>query len=288
MPSVDVGLMKSLAKKANQIRVLDNVPVFDWVYGCSPTAAGMLIGYYSLHGYIKLTDGKVCPHTNSQWGTTKYPFGECPFIASHKGYAGRSIFGHVDDYWIDVFSESEDPYVTAGRAAHVDDCIADFTRTSVKAWGQPDGGTSIIYGLDKTIDDISGEIFHRRDFAHGVKLFIESKGYTVTTAYNQAIYNSQYNMGFSYADYKNEIDASRPVIIHAGGHTMLGIGYNDDGNNKIFIHDAWDTLEHYMVWGGVYKDLKHNVVTVIQLNGSGPVSINKFRNKLIKPVTQSN
>jgi hypothetical protein len=205
MPSVNIGLMKSLAKKA-AIKTLDKVPAFDWVYGCTPTAAGMLVGYYAIHGYEKLNDGAICPLDNSQWGHTKYPSvlcGECPFIASHKGYAGRSIFGHVDDYWIDLLSGSEDPYVAAGRAAHVDDCIADFTRTSVKAWGESDGGTNIAYGGGgiKLIDHTAGEAFNKRDYAHGIKLFIESKGYTVTTVYNQYITTSASINGFSYADF---------------------------------------------------------------------------------------
>jgi hypothetical protein len=90
-------------------------------------------------------------------------------------------------------------------------------------------------------------------------------------------------MGFRMLIFKIEITAGRPVIIQLEGHTMLGMGYNDDGTNTIFVHNAWDYNEHSMVWGGAYNGMAQEAVTVIQLSGSGQSSINKFRNNLIKP-----
>jgi hypothetical protein len=64
---------------------LSNVPAFDWSYGCSPTSAAMLFGFYDRTGYDHMytgpANGGVCPLDNSLWGDTTYPSvicHECP------------------------------------------------------------------------------------------------------------------------------------------------------------------------------------------------------------------
>ncbi len=85
--------------------LINDVPAFSWCYGCSPTAAGMMMGYYDRHGYPNLytgpANGGVCPLSNdSVWGyNSSTGLGECPFIASHFGIDGRATRGYVDDYW---------------------------------------------------------------------------------------------------------------------------------------------------------------------------------------------
>jgi uncharacterized repeat protein (TIGR01451 family) len=73
-------------------------------------------------------------------------------------------------------------------------------------------------------------------------------------------------LGFTYANFKAEIDAGRPVLIQLEGHTMLGYGYNDP--STIYIHDTWDYLDHSMTWGGTYGGMQHKGVTVLKLTAS--------------------
>ena len=82
----------------------------------------------------------------------------------------------------------------------------------------------------------------------GRKLFYEARGYTVTDCYYQ-LTDNQVSGGFSFAQYKAEIDAGRPVIIQVSGHSMLGYGYNDTGD-QIILHDTWSPGAHTMTWGG--------------------------------------
>jgi hypothetical protein len=74
--------------------------------------------------------------------------------------------------------------------------------------------------------------------------------------------------GFTYNDYKSEIDAGRPVLIHLTGHTMVGVGYYPDASQKIRVHDTWDYKTHDMTWGGTYANgpdlLQHWGVTVVK------------------------
>ena len=106
---------------------------------------------------------------------------------------------------------------------------------------------------------------HTEDGGYGLKLFYESRGYTVSDMYNQYIDTLGLTYGFTYDQYKAEIDAGRPVMIHITGHTMVGFGYDDSTSNLMYIHDTWDYLDHTMIWGGSYAGMSHRGVTIVQL-----------------------
>ena len=36
-------------------------PAYDWWYGCSPTSAGMMMGYYDIHGYAGQSYANLVP-----------------------------------------------------------------------------------------------------------------------------------------------------------------------------------------------------------------------------------
>lgn len=75
-----------------------------------------------------------------------------------------------------------------------------------------------------------------------------ARGYTVTSCYNQ--YTDNYaEGGFTFDQYKAEIDAGRPVMIHLRGHTIVGVGY-DDSDQTVYLNDTWDYNTHTMTWGG--------------------------------------
>jgi len=248
-----------------------DVPTLDWSYGCSATSASMYFGYFDRNGFPNMytgpTNGGVFPLTNAVWGT-----GECPLSASHKGIDGRTIKGHVDDYWYG-YSSSTDPYYGYWVQHSPLDSVGDFMGTSQKYnWQNIDGGTTFFFATNGApLYDYSGSEGStpaRRDGAHGMKLFAESRGYSVSSNYNQYIYGYNGNtQGFTFNQYKAEIDAGYPVLIQLSGHTMLGVGYS--GTNQVIVHDTWDYVDHTMTWGGTYSGMQHFGVTVFHL-GSGP------------------
>jgi hypothetical protein len=255
--------------------ILTNVPAFSWSYGCSATSAAMLFGYYDRTGYSNFytgpTNGGVMPLDNSTWGYTTWPSGdydETPLSATHQGIDGRTTKGHVDDYWVDYGEGSPDPY-SGNWAEHTLDSVGDFMGTNQWKFENTDGSTTFWNYNDGTpLYDYTGAEPDSRDGNHGMKLFAESRGYTVTTNYNQFIYGINGNtIGFTYAQFKAEIDAGYPVLIQVQGHTMLGYGYNTSGN-LIYIHDTWDHAAHQMTWGGTYSiyNLQHYGVSVIHLD----------------------
>jgi len=72
-------------------------------YGCGPTAAGMIIGYWDGNGYGNLITGG---DGSNSWTTNQ---------AAVKAVIASQ--GHIDDYW-----GAPDPLA----AGHTDNCIADF------------------------------------------------------------------------------------------------------------------------------------------------------------------
>jgi len=249
------------------------VPAYDWSYGCSATSAAMIAAYYDRTSYPNMytgpTSGGVMPMNNSTWGS-----GECPLSATHQGIDGRATKGHVDDYWISYDSAGPDPWVGHWPEHTMGDCTGDYMETNkwFSAYGfNRDGGTVLIFdttGAEAYATDLEADgPPWSYDGGVGVKQFYESRGYVVTTAYNQYIrgQGSNPSLGFTYDQYKAEIDAGRPVMIHVEGHTMVGVGYDDSSSNLMYIHDTWDYNTHTMIWGGTYLGMQHKGVTIVQL-----------------------
>ncbi len=251
----------------------DEVPAMTWSYGCSPTSATMMFGYYDRSGYSNMytgpTGGGVFPLTNAAWGSSSEGNGQCPLTASQQGLDGRSTKGHKDDYYY-LSESSVDPYYGSWTEHIPPDCIGDFMGTNMyQKYTNIDGSTRFWYynngapTYDFTLYDSTS-----RDGMHGMRLFAESRGYTVTTNYNQYIDAMGLTYGFTYAQYKAEIDAGYPVLIQVNGHTMLGVGYS--GTNQVILHNTWDYSKHTMTWGGSYSGRQHYGVGVLHL---GPIPI---------------
>jgi len=262
---------------------LGNVPAFDWSYGCSATSAAMMFGYYDRTGYPNIytgpTNSGVTPMTNSVWGHTAYPgatCGESPLSATHNGVDGRATRGHVDDYWIDYGNTGPDPYIVNSWTEHSPlDSAGDFMGTNQSKYSSMDGSTSFYYEPSGApLSDYTGNEPEDRDGCHGMRLFAESRGYTVLANFTQLIRGKGSNpvLGFTFANYCSEIDAGRPVLIQVNGHTMLGDGYNTIGN-LVYLHDTWDYSDHQMTWGGSYSGMAQWGVTVLLLLPASPASI---------------
>ena len=255
-----------------------DVPAFDWTYGSSITSAGMLFGYYDRNGYPYFytgpTNDGVCPLTNAVWGHSTYgsvTSGNCPIVASKKGIDSRTDNGHVDDYW-KALDSTADPYFSGGWTQHSPlDCAADFMGANqYQNWNNIDGATTFRYYSDGTPYYDPSDESYERDGTHGMKLFAEYCGYTCpdTGVFNQLIDTYQPG-GFTFAQYMDEIDAGRPVLIQVSGNTMLGVGY-DESTKTVYLHDTWDYETHAMTWGGSYSGMRHYMVSVFALAAPSP------------------
>lgn len=263
-----------LEKKSTTAKVL-TTPAFSWSFGCAPTAAAMLAGYYDRHGFPNVyrgpTNNGLIPMDNSVWGTMTDAGGDvrdrCPLSATQKGLDGRTTRGHVDDYWVTYDDNGDDPYVNNWTEHTYSDCTADFMKTNqTTKYGNSDGATTFYFyndGSPLTAKAMESYDIQDKDGAYGLKRFFESRGYQVTELYTQKI-DTAASGGFTFNQYKAEIDAGHPVLIHVTGHMMTGVGY-DASNNTIYLHDTWDYNTHSMTWGGSYSGMDQYGVTVIHL-----------------------
>ena len=267
---------------------LSDMPTSEWTYGCTATSAGMLFGYYDRTGYPNMytgpANGGVCPLTDLGQGiptNPRYPIsGSCYIVATENGLDGISSNAHADDYWISYGSGGPDPWEGNWPEHTWGICTADFLGTNQWKWDyssypgtdgsidtNTDGSTTIWNYNDgsKLYDWCPGPAYGlpTTSCCHGMRLFAESRGYSVDANYNQLTDNQNSN-GFTFAEFQSEINAGRPVLIHVIGHTMVGMGY-DAGTNSIYIHDTWDNNMHSMPWGGSYAGMDLYAVTVIHL-----------------------
>jgi hypothetical protein len=284
-PTPPMGVESTVVTSIQLLAVmLSNVPKSTWTYGCSATSAGMMFGYYDRTGYPNIytgpTNGGVAPLTDLGQGIGTPIPGSCSIIATQNGFDGRTVRGHVDDYWTAYLDPGPDPWEGHWAEHAWGDCTADYMGTNQWKWDfepWPNGNGSRDNNVDGSTslwaNNSAAKLYDfippascglpQTELCHGLRLFAESRGYTVLENYTQKI-DTLYPGGFSFADYMAEIDAGHPVMIQVTGHSMVGVGY-DGATQTVYLHDTWDNSVHSMTWGGSYSGMSHIAVTVIHL-----------------------
>ncbi len=240
--------------------MLMDVPESDWWRGCSPTAAGMILGYYDREGY----DGSRYDNL--------IPGGPCELISIGPGDTRiRRAIGspeHTADFFVLQGHVNNDP-LASGRTEADFNCLADFMGTSQDEFNNADGYTKFFFSssgrplshtslIEYGMTDISGLV--------GISEYIRYCGYEADELANQYILGYGGNtQGFSLADFQAEIDAGRPVIIHLTGHSMIACGY-ESGSELISVKNGFGTGPYAMTWGGIYDGRLHFGVSTIRLN----------------------
>ena len=266
-----------------------SVPAYNWSFGCSATSASMIAAFYDRGSYPGMytgpTNNGTMPMNNSTWedviiaGETRH---QCPLSATRNGLDGRTIRGHVDDYWIQYGATGPDPYDGNWTEHTLGDCTGDYMKTNkwfASKIFNTDGGTTFYNytnGAPITAAALESHGVDIYDGGYGLKLFYESRGETVDAMYNQYIYGYVGDQGFTYDQYKAEIDADRPVMIHLEGHTVVGVGYDDSSSDLMYINDTWDYTTHPMIWGSTYSGMNHMGVTIVRLGDPTLVNLARF------------
>jgi hypothetical protein len=245
-------------------------PDYDWWYGCSPTSAGMMMGYYDINGYDSLYYNNLVPGgtaETSNYGGVDTDGDTDPDLLCNMTIASAV---HIADFWTGYGNSGDDPLAEG----HSFNCLADFMGTSQDSVGNSDGSTTFytyndgsrFYDTDAVFWGVTAQ-----SGMYGVGEYVSYAGYGTTTLYNQSTDNLGLTYGFSFADYQAEIDAGRVVMIHVTGHSMFGYGYGD--SNTVYLHDTWTEGQHSMTWGGAYSGLGMWGVTVLELTGGSPVPV---------------
>jgi len=290
--TIDVGNGLELAFYRQGVNPLPGAPSYDWWYGCSPTSAGMLMGYYDNNGYAGLYYTNLVPGGSAELETFVGPPTGSAALANNAIASAR----HISDYYTGPFGASGDDVVGAPTGSL--NCLADFMGTSQDAAGNSNGSTTFWYWTSSgnptayrfTSDDAVAGGVTTSSGMYGVGEYVQYSGYDYVNPtpdplntsspqpvgsrddrlYNQYI-DTQAAGGFSYQDYVNEIDAGRGVLVHIEEHTMFGYGYVA-GAPIISVYDTWAPSGQNpgtLTWGGLYgtAQRQHYGVTVLELTG---------------------
>ena len=282
-PGFEAERAEAIFPSPSAVSKVLTVPAYKWVFGCSAVSGSMVAAYYDRNGYPNMytgpTNGGVMPLDDTVWGswwsqTDNRYWANNPLTASHNGVDGRTVRGSIDDYWTKYLSDADDPFIVNGWTEHSwSTAIGDYMKTSQSNYDNIDASTAFYNWTSSpdpltctematyNIDDVDG--------TYGRKLFYEARGYTVTDCYNRVTDNI-ISGGFSYADFKAQIDAGRPVLINLTGHSIVGVGYSDP--DTVYFNDTWDHTSHSMTWGGSYTDMEMQSVSIVNLAATTPPS----------------
>jgi hypothetical protein len=248
-----------------------NGPAYVWWYGCTPTSAGMMMGYYDIHGYGGLYYDNLVPGGVAEAST--FPLTN-PWDAKVKNIIASQ--GYVTDFY--RFADGTPDYTNGGNTAgsynnfnddqartHNANSLADYMGSgqdwaAPPAQNNPNGNTWMYYWPD-------GHKFTAKDAVAGgllgMDLYFRFAGYGTgvplsndTSFFTQLIWSTSSPLGATFSDYKAMIDAGLVVMIQVEGHSMFGYGYQDSNNqHTIIFRNTWDNGEHFMNWGGSYAGM---------------------------------
>ena len=274
-----MGLLVAANPAPAGLVLLSNTTDYEWWWGCSPTAAGMIMGHYDRNGYgsdplhnqyPNLVPGGVAE--SSSYGVGVGPLAKAAIASA----------GHTNDFYKTPpgYQGSGDDNPTPW---HGFNCLADFMGTSQDSVGIPGNANgssffdSFASGARYYVKDVVALGNTNKDAMFGIYEYVNYAGYgsgdpgNDTNFYTQHIKDPSHPLGCMFADYKAEIDAGRPVIIQIAEHSMFGYGYNTTGQ-IVYVHDTWTLGGGTMTWGGTYgpQNQPHLGMTAVLLTNGVP------------------
>jgi len=243
------------------------VPQGEYMYGCTVTVVGMLLGYYDHFGYQGYNASDLIEGTVEL--DARGLDGDAYDMDAFDTVLGRATASQ--EYvarFVGTTPEQEYPWTFVDGTTELNtaawNCLADYLGTGQIWRGNEDLSTQMFYNITlETINNypFTSEVIHGditvevpdkySDFLYGLSLYVQEKGYSLDAQASRTVATDNNDDGsFTFEDYQAEIDSGHPVIISVANHTMLGYGYDPMTREIIFddtyLHDC------RMEWGGSY------------------------------------
>jgi hypothetical protein len=229
--------------------VLQGVPDYQWNFGCGPTAAAMVIGYWqrqkeAFYPLVEYRDGqgRRAPVPVDDRLTRSRPGRSLGPANWDNGHGDVQIdrfiasLGHSRDYWDftrpaeALYSLTVDPMLDH----HADDSLADFLWTSRGLMGM--NGSTVPW-----------------DMAAGMKRYSEWRGFGGDSGYTV---KSEMVYVPIFVQVENEIREGNPAILmvdlkgswlHLDWHYVTAFGYQDlgPGGKWVAVRDTWKSDRAY-------------------------------------------
>ncbi len=214
-------------------------PSYVWWYGCSPTSAGMMMGYYDQKGYDGKSYGNLVSGGTAE--STTFPL-TSPWNALVKTSIASQ--GYVNDYYryangtpdLTNGGDNSGSYLNSQddqAATHTPNCLADYMGSGQDWATNSNGSTWFWYvtgGKYYAKDAYAGGHYLVRngimegiDGMLGMDLYFRSRGYGTGNIaddmnfYTWTLSTSTYDQGCTFSDYKALIDAGLVAMIQVQG-----------------------------------------------------------------------
>jgi PKD repeat protein len=230
---IDTGDAWSMVTKAafvvsllGQKVTIDGVPNYKWFYGCGPTAAAMILGYWDAHGFEELLRGESwlqSPDVNAMIASPEHIW----------DYA-MGVNGELYDEFTDVIwdlsqwqpNDPDHPY-----PPHADNCIADFMKASFSS-------EHLTFGQSLASNFVAG--------IEGYTAIAPSMAGSTDQYVGYA--NEMHMASFKWDDLKAQIDSGHPLAgtVDSDGdgttdHLVPIIGYCEIASARVYaFYSTWD------------------------------------------------
>lgn len=261
---------------------LTNTGDYQWWYGCAPTSAGMMMGYYDRNGYNGYIYDNLVPGGIAETNTYGNPGALVNTIIASTGH--QADFYNAATYGYNTGGDTGYGYLESGddlaSPTHSFDSLADFMGTSQDSLGLLNGLSWTYFNGDGSpFTQAVAEAISEWEYSsmYGIGEYLDYAGYDTVSLYNQQIDTVGLEYGFTFEQYMAEIDAGRPVMVHIAGesigHSMLGYDYyfSGTGTPMVRFYDTWYSGGSSMAWGGGYYDMGFQMVTVMELATPIPI-----------------
>ena len=193
-------------------KTISVVPPYIWRHGCTPTAVGMLMGYYSYLGYPNLVSNLSAPNES---------------LAST---------AHYNDYSLPLDVQGNilpDKSQTGG--AHANNCIADYLKTSFSLY-------SLQYGWTWNADIVPASYNYMRSRYSNCSIY----------TYEQAVSSGNLSSTYDLCKYHINQNRPVLLSVDYDGdgitdHSVIMVGYEHDlttQTRKYIAYNTWDDDMH--------------------------------------------
>ena len=271
------------------------VPEAEYMYGCTPTAAAMLLGYYDLYGYrgTSLSNIIECDVDLKSRGTdgNAYDMDAFDTVLGRATATEEYVYRFYSRNGKETTPEQELAYSFKSDGKTLDtsiwNCLADYLGTGQYWRGNGNLSTSeaycsleklYTYDNDITISDDTHTKtvkYYETAMLYGLDLYVQSRGYAMDYEITGTYQVDVAGGSFTFEDYMREINSGRPVLIAIKGHSMIGYGYNPETREIIF--DDCYNADSRMKWNGTYffsgSERTLKTITVIGINVNGDMDL---------------
>ncbi|MBP5584816.1 MAG: hypothetical protein J6Y92_00510 [Lentisphaeria bacterium] len=273
-----------------------SLPEAEYMYGCTPTAAAMILGYYDLYGYhgtnlSNMISGTVALKSRGTDGNA-YDMDAFDTALGKATATSSYVYRFYSRDGVPTTPEQELEYAFLDDNTTLNmsvwDCLADYLGTGQYWRGNGNLSTSVTYcsledlltknyNNTRITDGVNTRTITYKDTSmmYGLYLYVQSRGYQMDLEISGSYAVDCCGGDFTFEDYMYEIDSGRPVLVSVEGHSMAGYGYNAT-TREIIFDDCYESGQR-MVWDGTYyysgDDRRLQSITVIGINVNGDVDL---------------